>query len=129
MNELTLRSTSTFTLVDCDAETGAELKSVSHTARFHVTPGALHDMTPWHRSHKVMAKFRPTWLEARWVNGWLTAVDISGPKVMRNGQTDDRAIRELRWRPCTFALDYVVVTLLLEYQRENLSVPDVRVSA
>lgn len=123
MNGITLTYTKTVTLVENYpvAGTGTSNVDISHTARFTVKPGTLKDLRPRHRTHCIQSMFRPTLIEAEWINDSLRSAHISGPRVLRNGGVSPWDIRHLTWRPVTFPMDYVIATLLVEYQRQRVA--------
>lgn len=79
-----LRSTTT-TRIDREADGDTEVRT-EHVARFAVEPGALPDMT-----HKYGSQtFRPRWLTVLWVEGQLSGIKVSGPRVLKSGKLADK---------------------------------------
>jgi hypothetical protein len=63
---------------DADGETTT---TVEHYARFGVDLGAIPDLTHKYGSQQ----FRPRWLTATWIDGRLSRITVSGPRVLKSG--------------------------------------------
>lgn len=73
-----------------DAET-----TVEHVARFAITPGTVAD-SPAEFSRTAI--FQPVFMVARWDDGFLKSVTLSGPLRLKSGGFSDKVTRKREWR-------------------------------
>lgn len=78
-DSIRLRSTTVTTIHrESDGDTSV---SVIHTARFTVKPGTVPDQKRKYGVHV----FRPSWMEAKYRDGYLDEVSVTGPRVIKAG--------------------------------------------
>lgn len=68
---------------------------VEHVARFAITPGAVADTAA---EFGRTATFQPEFLVARWDDGHLQGVTLTGPLRLKNGGVSDKITRKREWR-------------------------------
>jgi hypothetical protein len=69
--------------------------SIDHVARFGIRPGALPDRAA---EFSRTATFRPEFMTARWDDGHLQQVTLSGPQRLKAGGVSDKISRKREWR-------------------------------
>lgn len=69
--------------------------TVEHRAQFGVKPGSVPDA---YAEYSRTASFRPEFLVARWDDGHLQGVTLSGPLRLKNGGVSDKITRKREWR-------------------------------
>ena len=87
---------------------------VEHVARFAITPGAVADSRT--------AIFQPVFMVARWVDGQLLGVTLSGPLRLKGGGVSEKISRKREWRNWREPLDRTqlpepVAAALLAYEQ------------
>ena len=64
---------------------------VEHVARFAITPGTVAEFSR-------TAIFQPVFMVARWDDGFLKSVTLSGPLRLKSGGVSDKITRKREWR-------------------------------
>ncbi|QOC58616.1 hypothetical protein SEALOLALOVE_57 [Mycobacterium phage Lolalove] len=92
---------------------------VEHIARFAITPGAVAD-SPAEFSRTAI--FQPVFMVARWEDGQLLGVTLSGPLRLKGGGVSEKISRKREWRNWREPLDRTqlpepVAAALLAYEQ------------
>lgn len=69
--------------------------TVEHRANFGVKPGSVPDTAA---EYSRTATFQPEFLVARWDDGHLQGVTLTGPLRLKNGSASDKVTRRREWR-------------------------------
>lgn len=69
--------------------------TVEHRAQFGVKPGSVPDTAA---EFGRTATFQPEFLVARWDDGHLQGVTLTGPLRLKNGGVSDKITRKREWR-------------------------------
>lgn len=88
---------------------------VEHVARFAITPGAVAEFSR-------TAIFQPVFMVARWDDGQLLGVTLSGPLRLKGGGVSEKISRKREWRNWREPLDRTqlpepVAAALLAYEQ------------
>ncbi|QFP94677.1 hypothetical protein I5G59_gp57 [Mycobacterium phage LilMcDreamy] len=79
--------------------TGEPEVNIKHTAYFGITPETVEDVLA---DYSATISFRPEWLQAKWVDGALDEVYLSGNQRLKSGGVSDKQRRHHTWRTWGF---------------------------
>ncbi|AGU92018.1 replicative helicase [Mycobacterium phage Adawi] len=93
--------------------------TVEHIAHFGVKPGSVTDMLA---EYSRTTSFQPEFLIARWNDGELRSVVLSGPQRLKSGGVSDKITRKREWREYRSPVDKAdlpgpVAAALTAYER------------